>query len=336
MRLSGLLAPLATAAERHGLEDLPHQPGSLEVPVVRGDGSPIRVKITATVCEGPLEVMVFEPATAAGAGAADPGSALERANVEQELSRREAALARSTADLESFTHVAAHDLKEPLRGMRLTIGALLQDGEGVMADDTVRQLRRVDALAGRMHDLLDALLDYSHLAAVLPKLVTADLRPIIADAIVGERLFGAKVEIAEPFPAVRCDPPLITRVIRILIRNALQFNTAEKKLVVVGARPEPAGTVRVFVTDNGIGVKPEHRGIVFRMFKRLHPRDRFGGGTGTGLAIARQIVDRHGGQIWVESAPGGGSTFSFTLAAAVTEPGGSAGPGPPAGGAPSG
>lgn len=318
-RLGDLLSPQAGPVERQGLEILARQPGSIEVPAVRGDGSVIRIKITATVCEGTLEVMVFEPVTVRGTGTLDADAAQERANVEQEISRREAALARSTADLESFTHVAAHDLKEPLRGMRLTIGALLQDVEGTMPDQAVQQLRRVDALAGRMHDLLDALLDYSHLAAVLPKLVNADLGQIVADAIAGERLFGAKVETIEPLPAVRCDPALITRVIRILIRNAIQFNTAEKKHVVVGAGPEPGGGVRVFVMDNGIGVKPEHRGIIFRMFKRLHPRDRFGGGTGTGLAIARQIVDRHGGQIWVESAPGGGSTFGFTLAAAGTD-----------------
>jgi two-component system, chemotaxis family, sensor kinase Cph1 len=127
------------------------------------------------------------------------------------------------------------------------------------------------------------------------------------------------VEVEPGLPTLRCDPLRISQVLSNLIVNALKYNTAPQKRVTIGWSPD---TQAVYVRDNGIGIPGPQQESIFRMFKRLHPGDAYGGGTGVGLAIVKKIVERHGGRVWVESAPGAGSTFYFTLG----EPGASATP----------
>ncbi len=130
-----------------------------------------------------------------------------------------------------------------------------------------------------------------------------------------------------PLPVFRCDPVRIGEVLRNLITNSMKYNDKPERWIEIGAgtglglaslrttdQGAGLGKVTVFyVRDNGIGIPHKHYEAIFRIFKRLHARDEFGGGTGVGLTIVKKIIERHGGRIWVESLPGEGTCFYFTL-----------------------
>jgi signal transduction histidine kinase len=123
------------------------------------------------------------------------------------------------------------------------------------------------------------------------------------------------MRVPRPLPTVRCDPVRAGSVLQNLVSNAVKYNDKPEKWIEIGwLDPETEGGPAVlYVRDNGIGIPEKHWDSIFRIFKRLHGRDRFGGGSGAGLTIARKLVERHGGRIWLESAPGEGTTFFFTL-----------------------
>ena len=106
----------------------------------------------------------------------------------------------------------------------------------------------------------------------------------------------------------------MSEVFANLVANAVKYNDKPQRWVEIGySVPTPDRPAAYYVRDNGIGIAPEHRDLVFRIFKRLHERDKFGGGVGAGLTIVRKIIERHDGRIWFESTPGEGTTFFFTL-----------------------
>jgi light-regulated signal transduction histidine kinase (bacteriophytochrome) len=116
---------------------------------------------------------------------------------------------------------------------------------------------------------------------------------------------------------VPCDRAQINELFTNLISNAIKYNDKTDKWVEIGFMESPSGLITFYVRDNGIGVPSEHFDKIFQIFRRLHGRDEFGGGTGAGLTIARKVVERHGGRIWLESNFGEGSTFYFTLSAEI-------------------
>jgi len=130
------------------------------------------------------------------------------------------------------------------------------------------------------------------------------------------------VRMPQPLPVVRCDRARVREVFHNLILNAIKYNDKPHKWVEIGAFPVPSvGMTPIstfYIRDNGIGIRPHHMERIFAMFKRLHPRDDYGGGTGAGLTIAKKIIERHGGTLRVESSYGAGSTFYFTLPGSVT------------------
>jgi len=142
------------------------------------------------------------------------------------------------------------------------------------------------------------------------------LRPALAEA-------GAEVRVVTPLPVVRADRARVDEVFRDLVVNGVKYNEAAIPTVEIGALPpgSPAGEDApppqagpiFFVRDNGIGIPARHQGVIFEIFKRLHGRNAYGGGTGAGLTIVKKVVERHGGRIWLQSAPGEGTTFYFTL-----------------------
>lgn len=229
----------------------------------------------------------------------------------EETERLNEELRRSNEELDAFNWIAGHDLKEPLRGLR-TYARYLQKGEGT---DTAAVQDRMVRLAGHMDGMLDALLDYSrahHLEierrptdlGALVENVLEVLRPRIEEA-------GADIRISRPLPRVACDPVRVSSIYQNLLSNALKYRSADPEIEIgwSGTGEEPV----FFVRDNGIGIPEEHAEAVFRLFRRLHPPGRYGGGAGAGLAIARRLVERHGGRLWLESAEGRGTTFLFTL-----------------------
>jgi two-component system, chemotaxis family, sensor kinase Cph1 len=127
---------------------------------------------------------------------------------------------------------------------------------------------------------------------------------------------GAEHVLHEPHcagPMLRCDPDLAVQALTNLISNGLKYNQSVPKRVELGCAASEGGPPILYVRDNGIGIEPRYREAIFKMFKRLHARDRFGGGTGAGLTIVKRIIERHGGRIWIESEPGQGSTFFMTF-----------------------
>lgn len=254
-----------------------------------------------------------------------------------QLSQLNAELARSNIDLDSFAYVASHDLKEPLRGIYNYANFLLEDYQDILDAEGVSKLHTLTRLARRMQDLIDSLLHFSRLGRAELSWRSIDLNLLIQDTI---ELFkitaGDRVEfIVHPLPKIRGDLVQIQELLTNLVSNGIKYNASQLKRIEIGslapnvvaqraprARPQPKtqlATQIIYVRDNGIGIDPLHQDEVFRIFKRLHTRDEYGGGTGAGLTIAQKIVERHGGQIWVESAYGCGSTFYFTMPAASTD-----------------
>jgi len=252
----------------------------------------------------------------------------------EELAALNANLARSNEELDAFAYVASHDLKEPLRGIHKYGHYLLEEaksGQPLSAQGMAR-IESLLRLTVRMDGLLEALLHFSRVGRVDSEHHEASLEDVVREAVemLGARVHesGADIRVPRPLPQIHCDRVRAREVVANLIDNALKYNTSEQKWVEIGyvapgeappfevRAPFPdavAGQAIYYVRDNGIGIDPKHYGQVFRMFKRLHARDAYGGGSGAGLTIARKIVEREGGLLWVDSAVGKGSTFFFTL-----------------------
>ncbi|MGC3991168.1 MAG: ATP-binding protein [Chthoniobacteraceae bacterium] len=241
----------------------------------------------------------------------------------EELVALNAELQRRNQELDSFAYVASHDLKEPLRGIHNYTQFLLEDYAEKLEGDGKAQLETVRRLSSRMTSLLDALLYYSRMGRATLAEEKIKLDAVLADSLelLHGRLqeTGAQIRVPRPLPEITADPVRITEVFTNLISNALKYNDQPEKWVEIGWEEavEAGEPVAFYVRDNGIGIAEEHYEVVFRIFKRLHLQTEYSGGSGTGLAIVRQIVERHGGKIWVESKVGEGSSFRFTLSGAL-------------------
>jgi len=241
----------------------------------------------------------------------------ERFHAHADLERQRRELERSNKELAQFAFVASHDLQEPLRAVA-SFSELLDRHYGERLDDRgQRYLRHIADGARRMQQMVRDLLDFAHLGKTANPLapvslddvlstVLADLAPAIAES-------QATVDV-EKLPAVWGHTAQLHQLFLNLIGNALKFRRDVLPRVAVTSSRDHA-MVRVSVRDNGIGIAAEHRERVFRMFQRLHARNEYPG-NGLGLATARKIVDRHGGEIWLESQKGEGTTFHCTLPAA--------------------
>ena len=246
----------------------------------------------------------------------------------QSLARLNTELARSNDELDSFAYVASHDLKEPLRGIHNYSLFLLEDYADRLDADGVHKLETLVRLSQRMEGLIESLLQLSRVGRA--DLLVADVDPTAVLAAVAE-LLGPRFEqthttftVAGPLPTVRADGVRLQEVFYNLISNGMKYNDQSAKTVAVGLVPPAAmaddvpsaasGRFHTFyVRDNGIGIDARHQTNIFKLFKRLHAQDKYGGGTGAGLAIAKKMVEKHGGSLWVESESGQGSTFYFTL-----------------------
>ena len=225
-----------------------------------------------------------------------------------------AELERSNKELEQFAYVASHDLQEPLR-MVSSYTELLERRYRDKLDDKGRTFINfaVDG-AVRMQRLINDLLEFSRVSTrgkpMQPVDVNRVLGAVRANLSVAIREAGALVTNDE-LPTVVADETQLVQLLQNLVGNAIKFRGGERPLVHVSA--QPGATECVFaVRDNGIGIAPEYFERIFVIFQRLHARGEYPG-TGIGLAVCRRIVERHGGRIWVESAPGQGSTFYFAL-----------------------
>jgi chemotaxis family two-component system sensor kinase Cph1 len=243
------------------------------------------------------------------------------------LSRLNIELARSNDELDSFAYVASHDLKEPLRGIHNYSIFLLEDYAELLDEDGVSKLQTLVRLSQRMESLIDSLLLMSRVGRLDLELQPTDLNQLVAEVreLLQPRLeqTNTTLEVRHPLPTIMADPTRLREVFNNLITNALKYSDKPEKLVIIGEAPAgkvgPRGAINpedyhvFYVQDNGIGIDPRHHESIFRIFKRLHAQDKFGGGTGAGLAIARKMIEKHDGELWVESVLGQGTTFFFSI-----------------------
>jgi two-component system, chemotaxis family, sensor kinase Cph1 len=254
---------------------------------------------------------------AAAPALAERARQLEDANAE--LAEATARLERSNEELQRFATVASHDLREPLRVVS-GFAELLARRHG---DELAPEARRfVDAITdgvARMDEMISDLLAYARAGRADQPLEPVDTGEIVRDALDGLGRAvdeaGAEIEV-EPLPMVNGNPASLRQLFQNLIANAIKFVDDGPPRVRIWAAEVPEGW-RFSVRDNGIGIDPEQADRIFGMFTRLHGAERYTG-TGVGLALCQRIVDVHGGRIWVEQAPGGGSQFMFTIARAPT------------------
>jgi light-regulated signal transduction histidine kinase (bacteriophytochrome) len=240
-------------------------------------------------------------------------AALRQAHDELEARARD--LQRSNEELQQFAYVASHDLQEPLR-MISSYTQLLGRRYGDRLDGDAREFMEfiVDG-AARMKQLIEDLLAYSRVGTRGRELQSTDSGAALARALVNLRAAqeasGAQVT-HDAMPMVFADGAQLTQLFQNLIGNAIKFKGAQPPRIHVSAETRPDAWV-FQVKDNGIGLDPQYSDRIFMMFQRLHNKAEYPG-TGIGLAICKKIVDRHGGHIWVDSQPGQGATFGFTLA----------------------
>jgi signal transduction histidine kinase len=223
-------------------------------------------------------------------------------------------LARSNRDLEQFAYVASHDLQEPLRMVATYTQLLAERYQGKLDSDADKYIHYAVDGALRMQKLVQDLLAFSRVGrqgiAVESTDCNAMLQESISNLEAAIRDSGAVVQHTE-LPLVMADRSLLVQVFQNLIGNAIKFQGSEPPLIHVSAKT--MGKEWVFsVADNGIGIAAEHRENVFVIFRRLHTLAEYPG-NGIGLSICKKIVEQHGGRIWVDSEPGHGSTFQFTL-----------------------
>jgi PAS domain S-box-containing protein len=239
----------------------------------------------------------------------------ERKRAEEALVKQASELARSNADLQQFAYVTSHDLQEPLRGMISFAQMLTRRYGGQLDEEADRFLEYIVSGAYRMKGLIDSLLTYSRVINV----EAVPFTPVPLEAAVHWASMNLQAIIEETrasithdqLPTVLADHVQLVQLFQNLISNAVKYRVPARPPQIHISAEQTDQHCLVSVRDNGIGIHPDHTQRIFGVFKRLHSTDI--PGTGIGLAICKRIVEKHGGSIWVESQPGEGATFRFTV-----------------------
>ena len=254
----------------------------------------------------------------------------------EKMAKLNADLARSNAELDAFAYIGAHDLQEPLRSLANHANFLVEDYTDVLDDNGLQRLETISNLADRMAGMIRGLLDNARLGRSELDIETVRLASIVDDVseLLSGRLdvSGTRLELVTD-AEILVDRDMITHVVMNLVSNAIKYNVSAEPHVQIGSAAlsttargadlisqslvgETAQRV-VYVRDNGIGIPAHELESIFGVFHRLHEPDEYGGGSGAGLAIARRIVQRHGGSLWAESQLGAGTTFYFSTGPAA-------------------
>lgn len=238
----------------------------------------------------------------------------ERKRFEDELEARAEELQKSNAELERFAYIASHDLQEPLRMVSSYTQLLARRYRGKLDQDADEFIEYAVDGATRMQTLINDLLTYSRVGTQGGELAPTDLSKVFAAARnnlqIAVEESGATVT-SDDLPTVLGDFTQLVQLFQNLIGNAIKFRGEEPPEIRVGVERRGRDW-ELRVQDNGIGIEPRYAERVFVIFQRLHTREDYPG-TGIGLAVSKRIVERHGGRMWIESEPGEGSTFFFTL-----------------------
>lgn len=215
--------------------------------------------------------------------------------------------------LRNFISMAAHDLREPLRAIRLGARLLGAEGGERSAADSAQGARYLLDGTQRLETLIRDIADYCYQEVRGTELRETDLECVFLEAkneLAGEIKSSGAVLTHDPLPSLQANPPSLAAVFRCLIGNACKFRGEAQPRIHVGAAPD-AGEWTLFVRDNGIGFDPAYSSRIFRPFERLNGKQY--PGSGLGLTLAQKAIEQHGGRIWAESSPGCGTTVHFTL-----------------------
>jgi signal transduction histidine kinase len=274
---------------------------------------------TLTLLERPLRQVTLVSAVQAALRLRRHQYALRDYLAEREA--REAQLQRANDDLRQFAYAASHDLQEPLRMVTSYVQLLARRYHGQLDEDADEVIGYAVDGAQRMRALIADLLAYSRVETQGAQWAKTEGEAVLAQAVSDLQLAVAESGATvthDPLPTVTAVPGQLRQLFDNLLSNALKFRGPEPPRIHLSAQrrgPEWLFCVR----DNGIGLDPRQAERIFQMFQRLHTRKAYPG-TGIGLALCKKIVERHGGRIWVESAPGRGATFYFTLPAPAQPP----------------
>jgi PAS domain S-box-containing protein len=312
-----LLTPASRAAFLQDPTAL-QRPGELETQWVKRDGTVIEVWVGTTTIKDERGAFVRSRSAAR-----DVTDRKRLANALQakaeEVGQANSQLRRINQELEDFTYVVSHDLKEPLRTLEAFSNFLAQDYGSVLGADGQEYIGHLTQASRRLGALIDDLLALSRAGRVIntPRAFSWDevIQTVLGDLhdLIGRQ--QAVVAVDGPLPPACGDRERVIQLLTNLVSNALKYNKSARPEVVIGPLPPgngEGGMVALFVRDNGVGIDPIYHEQIFRMFRRLHRRDEVEG-TGAGLAICKKIVEAHGGRIWVESQAGAGAQFCFTL-----------------------
>ena len=234
--------------------------------------------------------------------------------LEQTVAERTAELSNSNQDLEQFAYIASHDLRQPLRKIRMCTEYLAEDYSHCFDEQAESYMTYIKGSIDRMYLLIDDLLTYSRVGKQEKEAVAIDLAKIVAECIEDLSIIIEEKQAIVKYdnlPTVKGNLREIRQLFQNLISNALKFTSDRLPEIEITATYQDDSCV-LAVKDNGIGIDPQFADKIFQMFQRLHPDSEYEG-TGIGLAICQKVVNSHGGNIWIESQPGKGSCFYFTL-----------------------
>jgi DNA-binding LacI/PurR family transcriptional regulator/signal transduction histidine kinase len=234
---------------------------------------------------------------------------------EEALTRQAQELARSNFDLQHFAYVASHDLQEPLRMVTSYLQLIERRYKGRLDEDADEFIGFAVDGAERMQTLINDLLQYSRVATHGKPFALTDCSAVLDHALANLKVTieeSGAVVTHDSLPTVLADDVQLTQLLQNLIGNAIKFHKPDTPPQVHVGVARKDGEWLFSVQDNGISIAPEHFERIFMIFQRLHTQEEYEG-TGIGLAVCKRIVERHGGRIWVESEPGKGSTFYFTI-----------------------
>ena len=271
---------------------------------LRKDGSELPVEISLSPMEIENEMLVI--------GIIRDISDRKRAERALKIANKE--LSRSNKELEEFAYVASHDLQEPLRSVAGSCQLLKRRYADKLDASAIEFIDFAVAGAKRMEELINDLLSYSRVSIKAKEPTLTDMNKVLNNVLDNLRVATTDVNAAitsDVLPILAIDEWQVYQLFQNLIANALKFRSKDPPKIHIGASQEESRW-HFSISDNGIGIDAKYFDRIFVVFKRLHSREEYPG-TGIGLASCKKIVERHGGEIWLESIVGKGTTFHFTL-----------------------
>ena len=235
----------------------------------------------------------------------------ERTRAEERQNQLFQKLSQINEELSHFAYVVSHDLKAPLRGIKLITEWLCEDYGDKLGAEAKEQMTLLQRRVDRMHNLIDGVLQYSRIGRVKEEMVAVNLNellPVILDTIAPPE--HVRITVAGALPTIECEKTRITQVFQNLLTNAVKFIDKPQGEIRVDCTDQGA-CWEFRVVDNGPGIEEKHFERIFRIFQTLAPKDDYES-TGVGLTLVKKIVELYGGRVWVESEVGRGSTFLFT------------------------